>query len=141
MSKNVCHGVNNNDFGPVTFDRDCSLVGLRLVHVSGAITYPYLNTDARWGNNGGKWTLITNSSKQIIFPGILDPNLSAYAMYQLDGFGINDDLIFFNRGVPYHVVQGDVLQVWWASDFSDNSYSENNYVGRHCMDVDVSCLV
>ena len=110
------------------------MVGIRLVHRSGRITNPKTGKNGTWG--GGVWfkTVITNSTKHLMFPETADDE----GRYLLDGFHNNDFLIYFNRLIPFNVRMRENLQVWYGPDWKDYASGRE---GRICFDVDVSCLV
>ena len=59
-------------------------------------------------------------------------------MYDLDGFTVHDDVIIF-RIKTVNVMDGDEYQIWYGEDINDISEGDNS--GKHCVDVDISCLI
>ena len=56
--------------------------------------------------------------------------------YRISGFGIDDDLIFAKSN---SLNVNEEYQIWHGQDCKDTS--EENNDGKHCVDVDISCLI
>lgn len=80
-------------------------------------------------------TVITKPNSELLVPREIDQ----YAKYHLDGFGLDDEVFFSRtRYGGWNLTAGDELQVWYGFDWMDLGEAVNQ--GRHCVDVDVSCL-
>ena len=137
MDVHVCHGTKDNSYGKFTFHHDCDLVGIRFRHMNGTLERDANNgKTTKWGD-GGFWTCITDSTNSILYP----KNVNQWGWYSLPGFTEKDTLIYFNNHPSIKVVKGDEFRVWFGPDLKDQVADEDGTHGRHCMHVDVSCLV
>ena len=135
VASNICYEAQGGKYGEFRINRQCSLVGIRLRHLSGRFsTSPTVHR--RWGNsNGWKFlTVIANSTGGLLFP----DTINTAGSYLLDGFRTNDPLIYFNRLQPMSVRKDDVMRVWWGRDFMN---ANNIWYGTHCVDIDVACII
>lgn len=64
--------------------------------------------------------------------------MKAFGKYLFEGFQDNvDDVLIFKKKANLTV--GDTFQIWYGNDWKN--YSEDDNGGRHCIGVDVSCVV
>lgn len=144
QEQNVCYGAKDDDFGTFRLKQDCRLVAIRLRHISGYVT---CNKNkkiraTKWGCNMENChekpcfsTVITKPNKELLVPREIDQ----YGKYHLDGFSLDDEVFFSRtRYGGWNLTAGDELQVWYGFDWMDLGEAVNQ--GRHCVDVDVSCL-
>lgn len=134
---NICYGAKNRKPATIIFKRDCQLHALRLRHVSGNLAcwagskHPY----SKWGcipNNSLIVTYIVKNGR-LWYP---EGAISAPYSYKLNGFNTEDDLLIIKKSANF--TAADQLQVWYSEDWF--RYDLQNNVGRHCIDVDISCL-
>ena len=73
-----------------------------------------------------------------MFPEAAALDINGY--YHFPGFTYNDDLLIFNHKFKaMNVVENEVFQIWYGEDLKDRYESDNE--GKHCVDVDISCLI
>ena len=137
---NICYGTKNDDYATFQFKQNCSLVAVRLMHVSGSIRCGNkASYGSRWGcnNKPAKFgTILAKHKGAITFPET--EQISMNGFNDLDGFTVHDDVIFF-RIKTVNVMEGDEYQIWYGEDIKDISEDDNS--GKHCVDVDISCLI
>ena len=143
MGKKVCYSTKNRAYGNFTFQRNCELVAIRLRHATGKFFKDGKTT--RWATPGRRfWTIVTNDSDSFVYPTYLSKTEGKYGLFDLDGFDVNDDLIYHsNHNQPMKVPKGDVYRVWFLTDFNIQVMGKGKpteTAGIHCVNVDVSCL-
>lgn len=93
-------------------------------------------TKSRWGLDatypGAFSTILVRDNRLLVPSGI-----KWTGDYELDGFGINDDVIILKHNELLSA--GTELQVWFGADYLD--VFEFRSEGTHCINVDISCIV
>lgn len=137
----ICYGAKDNDYGNFTFQQNCQLVALRLRHVSGKITCAKREAAdhySRWGcqnfRRDIKTFVVEPRNNQLWYP----EKYTASLVYWLDGFMPDDDVLILKKKANF--TAGNQLQIWYSEDWIGGKGEEDNE-GRHCIEVDVSCLI
>lgn len=139
---NICYGAKDDSFATFTFKQDCRLYALRLRHVSGELI---CNTAiekwyywSRWGcfqGNRQFHTCIVSPDGELWFPEKKEGSNG----YKLNGFNTEDDVLIIKKFQKGNFTTGDELQIWHCDDKQSNNEGDNG--GKHCIDVDASCLI
>ena len=120
---NICCGTMNDDYATFQFKHNCSLVAVRLMHVSGSIHCAHGESYAsRWGGGGGGvcngnppkfGTIIAKHKGAITIPE--EEEVDMFGSYDLDGFTVHDDVILF-RIKTVNVMEGEEYQIWFGME-------------------------
>lgn len=117
--------------------QNCKLVEIRLNHVSGYLTCSkqQAHLRSRWGCSSTCYTclrtILVKDNTYFV------PEKFSGLLYQRPGFYVNDDALIFKKNA--NLTAGEKIQVWYNDDWIDATEGDNG--GRHCIDIDVSCLV
>ena len=136
----VCYGAKNRTPGVFSFKQDCRLYAIRLRHVSGNCSCYIIDDNclSRWGCNPIypnilKTVVVNPKTNKTWFP----DNVNGYNGYKLQGFQKEDDVLIIKKKGNF--TAGDELQVRYYEDWLSISAEDN--IGRHCINVDVSCYI
>lgn len=134
-SKPVCLQTVNDSPGNFTLPYTGTLVGVRLVHISGNVTHwsPTLRPGI-WGTEGISPDLleifVTNSTKEVVTPPNGYPILSG--TYKIDGVNNTYPQLTLPK-FELLVSNGTVLSLWYGEDLFN--YFEIDNRGTLCTDV------
>lgn len=137
QAQNVCYGPKGRDYGTFQIKQNCKLFALRLQHISGSIRCGSGGTRSTyWGCRGIKQfsTVIIDAAEGN--KKFLPEKFSRYGTYKLTGFTNMDDVIFMKKRADLSA--GKVFQIWYGTDFQNRRQDSE---GRHCVNVDISCMV
>lgn len=141
QAENICYETKNDNYASFSIKRNCTLVAMRLSHVTGYLTCDLSNKTAaaRWGcsnkpDNPFGTIIMDPRGDNILWA----PDKHDNGFYELPGFNINDDVVTFKK--TSQLRENDIFQIWFGGDrFKNNNKHATG--GKHCVDVDISCWI
>lgn len=135
----VCTGAKDNSFGTVTIPFDGKVKRLKLVHVSGGVSY---SQGIKWAGNWGDTFRanrleihITDINNTRVAPPSGFPGLHHTGRYYtIENITVMSPELIFPTFVPrYTLTEGETLKTWYGEDLYD--YSERDNYGRTCANL------
>ncbi|XP_031571629.1 uncharacterized protein LOC116305795 [Actinia tenebrosa] len=135
----VCTGAKNNSFGTVTIPFNGKVKRLKLVHVSGGVSWSHgSNWAGKWGDtlfNDDLEIHLTDINNTRVAPPTGYPGLhSSGRYYTIENTTVmSPELIFPTFVSRYTLTEGKTLRIWYGDDLYD--YMESDNYGQTCADL------